>query len=69
MYDDLIFLTLLVTFALTPGLAVAHLPRARKRPLWTRALIVLGVGILLLPIALVLALIVAFQVFGIDMMD
>lgn len=69
MLDNLIFLTLLSAFSLLPGIAVASLPRARERPLWMRALIAAGVGILLLPPALVLALIVGFQVFGIDMVD
>ena len=69
MIDQLIFLTLLSAFSFLPGIAVASLPRVRERPLWTRALIMLGVGILLLPPAVFLALIVGFQVFGIDMMD
>lgn len=68
-FESTLFFAVLLTIAGLPAFAVARMPSLRPHPAWKKALVFIGTMIALLPLALVLALIVMFQVFGIDMVD
>ena len=68
-YQSLLFFVVLLSMAGLPAFAVARMPGLRPHRAWKKALVFIGTMIGLLPLALVPALIVMFQVFGIDMVD
>lgn len=68
-YEAGLFFCVLGVLAGLPAAVIAGMPGLRNHPAWKRVLVFVGALIWLLPLALVPALIIMFQVFGIDMVD
>ena len=68
-YEATLFLAILAAIAALPAAAMAGMPALRSQALWKKALVFIGTMIGLLPLALVPALMIMFQIFGIDMLD
>ena len=67
--DELIVLLIAALLAGLPAALALRMRALAQHPLWTRGLVACGVAAFVAPMALVAALIIAFQIFGIDVFD
>ena len=68
-HESILFLAVLCSLAGLPAYSLARMPSLRPHAAWKKALVFMGTAIGLLPLASILALIIMFQVFGIDLVD